>query len=370
MGRKLPPLGLAIAALLLCIVNAIEECTTPNFIQGKCVSNDECPSYVQIMRGQKPLKTKIQEYLNNSNCFGVSNPSTCCVYPKVEVTPPSPPVAVLPPRSKCGIMDGDQIVGGIEASMYDYPWMALIEYRTTQNTTTLKCGGSLISAKYVLTAAQCVYGNVYVNVGTPTHVRLGEYDTMTDPDCSKDNSFGDISCIDKHVSIPIEKIIIHPDYDPSNSYKNDIAIIRLTKEAPNTDTIGPICLPENDLTIGKKDNELFFKMAGWGVSQVGQKSYNKKMHFSVQYKTLNTCQKAYAPLHANITKKHICTKANWGNNSCQADAGSPLMYMTYTNLDLIGVFSFSATSCTTSDIPSVYTKTHDYLGWIKSQMEL
>lgn len=63
---------------------------------------------------------------------------------------------------------------------------------------------------------------------------MGEYDTTTNPDCLKSTHSGEINCIDKYVSIPIENIIIHPDYDPSDSFKNDLAIIRLSKEAPNT----------------------------------------------------------------------------------------------------------------------------------------
>lgn len=43
------------------------------------------------------------------------------------------------------------------ADIYEYPWLALLEYRDidTREKNT-KCGGSLISGRYVLTAAQCL----------------------------------------------------------------------------------------------------------------------------------------------------------------------------------------------------------------------
>lgn len=136
------------------------------------------------------------------------------------------------------------------------------------------------------------------------------------------------------------------------------------------DTIKPICLPESDSTIGKKDNEQFFKIAGWETRQKIGKTTNRKLHLNVKFNTLNTCQKAYSPLRTKITEKQVCTRADWGNDFCQVDAGSPLMSMTSSNVDLIGIFSFSAVPSATPDFPGVYTKTYDYLEWIKSQMQL
>lgn len=46
---------------------------------------------------------------------------------------------------KCGISNKDKITGGKEASLFEFPFYALLKYVTDQNTGGFFCGGSLIS---------------------------------------------------------------------------------------------------------------------------------------------------------------------------------------------------------------------------------
>lgn len=54
----------------------------------------------------------------------------------------------------CGKALIDRIVGGDKAVVNQFPWSALLQYRSTdpfQNRKNFQCGGSLITERYVLT---------------------------------------------------------------------------------------------------------------------------------------------------------------------------------------------------------------------------
>lgn len=96
-----------------------------------------------------------------------------------------------------------------------------------------------------MTAAHCLEASLPPGYSL-VNVRLGEWDTKTGKDC--DDSFAnEVVCNDPPVDISIAEKIPHEGYNPTDQHHyNDIALLRLSRPAPYTDFIRPICLPSLD----------------------------------------------------------------------------------------------------------------------------
>lgn len=65
----------------------------------------------------------------------------------------------------CGVMPKtSRIYGGYPAKEGELPWMAVLYYRRRNES---HCGASIISQRFLLTAAHCVTGEIVKRVGQP-----------------------------------------------------------------------------------------------------------------------------------------------------------------------------------------------------------
>ena len=133
--------------------------------------------------------------------------------------PPSPPKAC-----DCGVANrATRIVGGTETEVNEYPWQVGLVYPgLNTNTTRPLCGGTIISAQHILTAAWCTQEPLRPYL----RVSVGEHDT-TD------------TAMDLRT---VSRITPHPQYI-LNEFRNNIAILTLTEPLTFSRTMSPICLP-------------------------------------------------------------------------------------------------------------------------------
>ncbi|KAL7010714.1 hypothetical protein ACKWTF_016849 [Chironomus riparius] len=131
--------------------------------------------------------------------------------------------------SKCGIVETPLIVGGQRVNEIEFPHMAAIGYKSNEKREqyAFKCGGSIISEQYILTAAHCETDRVN---GPPVVVKLGViyiHDTELNAQL-----------------IVIDSFISHPNYKSSEKYF-DIALIKLKSFIRFDEYVRPacVCLP-------------------------------------------------------------------------------------------------------------------------------
>lgn len=117
----------------------------------------------------------------------------------------------------------DLIVGGEAAKPGEFPHQALLGYPDADASEgyRFKCGGSLISERFVLTAAHC-----FVD-GYPTIVRLAEHNLRNEWDDQED--------------FDVQSFKKHPYYSHRSAY-HDIALIELKTEVRFSKLIRPACL--------------------------------------------------------------------------------------------------------------------------------
>ncbi|CAL4119878.1 unnamed protein product, partial [Meganyctiphanes norvegica] len=121
---------------------------------------------------------------------------------------------------ECGVtINSDRIVGGTNANLGVWPWMVL--FRSSTGRETWSCGGSLISAQYVLTAAHCFPDTLQIQFA-----RIGEFDLNRNSDSQNGLT------APAPQDIQVERVIRHSQYNsPSCRRCNDIALVKLVKRA-------------------------------------------------------------------------------------------------------------------------------------------
>lgn len=310
------------------------------------------------------------------------------------------------------------IVGGDEVEDDQFwPWsVAIYELDPLNGHKAFICSGSLISDKFILTAAHCI--------------QQSRFDILT-----ADEVFLKIASVrlddDRAQFYHVESVFVHPEYSVDRK-ANDIALLKLARNQHLPLRARPICLPSNVANrIDFTDQQV--TVIGWGKTNAmqgneptrlidaesDQATLNNELegeqisvnnndrrgsnyHYHTDYNNNNNnmnqtndtllqaevrvtstdqCNRNYSKLEIswlNIDEHFLCASDPQGKkDACQGDSGGPLMWnnqqgllehITSEKWYQLGLVSFGH-GCANSQYPGVYTRISYYMPWILKIVE-
>lgn len=187
----------------------------------------------------------------------------------------------------------ERVVGGMTTQVGDHNWLVGFYY-----LGSFRCGGSLITNQWVLTAAHCfpsITGTANIVFYVGAHSRTGTEAWVVRP--------------------TVNLAVRHPSYNSAN-FRNDIGLYRLSVAVAFNENVGTVCIPDGSVSYVN----VFCWAAGWGTMSNGQLA-TVKQHVNLKIVEAE-CVAYYGTQYDPVTM--ICAGiVGDGKDTCQGDSGGP-----------------------------------------------
>ncbi|RZC39837.1 serine protease [Asbolus verrucosus] len=230
--------------------------------------------------------------------------------------------SAVPPflRSKNSLLPDGRIIGGSSIAISQVPWQVSLQYYGSHI-----CGASIISSRYVVTAAHCTdglsAGSLSIRAGTATRGSGGQV-------------------------VSVSRINQNPNYN-DNLIDYDISVLELSSALTLNSNAAAISLPSSSTSWAAGTSVL---VTGWGTTREGSSSLPTALQgVTVQLVSESSCKSAYGS--SSITSRMLCAGVTGGGkDACQGDSGGPLA----VNGVLGGIVSWGY-GCARPSYPGVYS---------------
>ncbi|MFJ4799441.1 S1 family peptidase [Streptomyces murinus] len=224
------------------------------------------------------------------------------------------------------------IVGGTTTTTTAYPFVMQI----TDASGSQFCGGTLVSATKVVTAAHCMAGE------TPASVRVVGGRTKLN------GSDGTVS--------KVSKIWVNPDYsDATNG--DDVSVLTLSTSMPYK----PVSYVSSSQT-GVYAAGTTARILGWGTTSENGSSSNQLRTATVPLVSDASCRSSYGSDY--VQSDMVCAGLSSGGvDTCQGDSGGPLLIGGV----LAGITSWGE-GCAEAGYPGVYTRLATFADQVTAQV--
>ena len=224
------------------------------------------------------------------------------------------------------------IVGGTTTTTTAYPFMMQI----TDASQNQFCGGTLVAANKVVTAAHCMVGE------TTSSVRVVGGRTYLN------GTNGTVS--------KVSKIWINPDYtDATNG--DDVAVLTLSTSMSYTPASYVASTDTGVYATGATA-----RIIGWGTTSENGSSSNQLRTATVPIVSNTSCASSYGSEF--VASDMVCAGyTSGGVDTCQGDSGGPLLIGGV----LAGITSWGE-GCAEAGYPGVYTRLTTFSNLVRTQI--